>query len=47
MTHPHIYYYIAVEKQLISANQLFMRIGAEIVGESEKYNLYYYDLANK
>ena len=35
--------YIAVEKEKIGTNRLFISIGCEKIGESENFNLYYYD----
>lgn len=35
--------YIAVEKEKLGTNRLFESIGCEKVGETEKYNLYFYD----
>lgn len=35
--------YIAIEKEKIGTNRLFISIGSEKIGETDNFNLYYYD----
>lgn len=35
--------YIAIEKEKIGTNRLFLSIGSEKIGETDSYNLFYYD----
>lgn len=35
--------YIAIEKEKVGTNRLFVSIGSEKIGETDNFNLYYYD----